>query len=84
MPPQQPGQQPAGLTQVFVKFAQASSFAFYVLVGGAVGYFLDRKLHTAPWLLLAFGLLGFALGVLEILRVFRTTGSGGGPGRPQA
>lgn len=39
-----------------------------VVAGGLVGYFLDRWLHTSPWLLLIFGGLGFAAGVREVLR----------------
>ena len=37
-------------------------------VGGAIGYFLDLKFHTAPWLLLVCGLLGFGAGIKEVLR----------------
>lgn len=43
-------------------------FVGSVLAGGAIGYFLDLKLHTAPWLLLTLGLLGFLVGVRELLR----------------
>jgi len=39
-----------------------------VLMGGGVGWLLDRKLHTAPWLLLAGGAIGFAGGMRELLR----------------
>jgi ATP synthase protein I len=37
-------------------------------VGVAIGYFLDRWLHTKPWLTLIFGALGFFAGVREVLR----------------
>jgi F0F1-type ATP synthase assembly protein I len=30
-----------------------------VVVGGLIGFFLDRWLHTAPYLMLGFGFLGF-------------------------
>jgi F0F1-type ATP synthase assembly protein I len=33
-----------------------------------LGYFLDRWLHTKPWLMLVFGGLGFFGGVRDILR----------------
>jgi F0F1-type ATP synthase assembly protein I len=39
-----------------------------VLVGGGIGWLLDRKLHTAPWLLLAGGAIGFVGGMRELLR----------------
>ena len=39
-----------------------------VLVGGAIGFFLDRWLHTRPVFLLLFGGIGFFAGVRDILR----------------
>jgi ATP synthase protein I len=39
-----------------------------VLVGGAIGFFLDRWLHTKPLLLLVFGGIGFFAGVRDVLR----------------
>ncbi len=39
-----------------------------VAVGGALGYLLDRWLHTGPWLTLILGALGFGGGMREILR----------------
>ena len=39
-----------------------------IAVGVAMGYFLDRWLHTKPWLTLVFGALGFFAGVREVLR----------------
>ncbi|HYL86158.1 MAG TPA: AtpZ/AtpI family protein [Candidatus Angelobacter sp.] len=37
-------------------------------VGVAMGYFLDRWLHTKPWLTLLFGAFGFFAGIREVLR----------------
>ncbi|MHB8502726.1 MAG: AtpZ/AtpI family protein [Candidatus Acidiferrales bacterium] len=45
-------------------------------VGVALGYFLDRWLHTKPILMLVLGALGFAAGVREVLR--RVPGNGDG------
>jgi ATP synthase protein I len=42
-----------------------------LLVGGALGYFLDRWLHTKPILMIILGILGFAGGVREVLRRLR-------------
>ena len=39
-----------------------------VALGGLLGYFLDKWLHTAPWLLVAFGGLGFVAGIREVIR----------------
>ncbi len=39
-----------------------------VLVGGLVGYLLDRWIGTKPWLMIVFGGLGFFAGVRDILR----------------
>ena len=50
-----------------------------VVVGGLIGYFLDRWLHTKPWLLLLFGGIGFYAGVRDVLR--RLSGSGDGTKR---
>lgn len=39
-----------------------------IFVGAAMGYFLDRWLHTKPWMTLILGALGFFAGVREVLR----------------
>jgi F0F1-type ATP synthase assembly protein I len=39
-----------------------------VLIGGGGGYFLDRAIHTSPVFTLVGGLLGFAAGMVDILR----------------
>ena len=39
-----------------------------IVVGGIFGYFLDRWLHTSPWLMLVMGGLGVYAGLKEILR----------------
>jgi F0F1-type ATP synthase assembly protein I len=42
-----------------------------ILLGGFLGYLLDRWLHTSPWLLLTGGAFGFASVIIEIARRFR-------------
>ena len=42
------------------------------LGGGILGWVLDRWLHTAPWLLLTFMFLGFAVGIMNVLRISKT------------
>ena len=39
-----------------------------VLVGALIGWLLDRWLGTSPWGLIVFLLLGFAAGVLNVMR----------------
>lgn len=57
----------------------AADFVAGVLVGGAVGWGVDRFFGTSPWGLAVFLLLGFAAGILNVLRtsgVVRTKVSG--------
>lgn len=49
-----------------------------VVIGGAVGYWLDQRFHTSPLFLLVLGALGLAAGVRDIIR--RLSGSGSGHG----
>jgi ATP synthase protein I len=44
------------------------TFVGAIVLGGALGFFLDRWLHTKPWLMLVFGGLGFYAGIREIVR----------------
>jgi ATP synthase protein I len=39
-----------------------------VLVGAGLGWLLDRWLGTSPWGLIVFLMLGFAAGVLNVMR----------------
>lgn len=39
-----------------------------VLVGAGLGWLIDRWLGTSPWGLIVFLLLGFAAGVLNVMR----------------
>ncbi len=67
--PSEDRQQPGGFVR---QLSMAMELPFVlvgaVAVGGGIGYLLDGKLHTRPWLTLAFGLLGFAAGLRELLR----------------
>jgi len=48
----------------------AAELVAAVIVGGAIGYGLDRWLGTTPWLFLLFFVLGFAAGVLNVVRAY--------------
>jgi len=65
------------------QFAMAIELPFVfvasVLIGGAIGYWLDIRFHTSPVFLLILGALGFAGGVRELVRRVTRRGSGHGP-----
>lgn len=42
-----------------------------VAVGGFLGWVLDHQLGTRPWLMLVFLILGFAAGILNVIRMAR-------------
>jgi len=42
-----------------------------IAVGLFLGYFLDRWLGTAPWLLLIFTVLGIVSGLLSLFRALK-------------
>jgi ATP synthase protein I len=46
----------------------AAELVAAVVVGGAIGYGLDRWLGSTPWLFLLFFLLGFVAGVINVVR----------------
>ncbi len=52
-----------------------------VLVGGAIGLFIDRWLNTTPIFLLAFVVLGFTAGVMDVLRILKGLDTSVGLGR---
>jgi len=39
-----------------------------VLIGGGIGYLLDRWFHTSPGITLGGGFIGFVSGIWEVLR----------------
>jgi ATP synthase protein I len=61
----EPGGRPSGLGQA-IRIALEMVSA--VLVGGGIGWYLDRWLDTKPWCLLAFLVLGGAAGILNAYR----------------
>jgi ATP synthase protein I len=48
-------------------------FLAALLVPGAIGYWLDGKFNSRPWLMLVGGLLGFAIGLMQLLREAKKT-----------
>jgi F0F1-type ATP synthase assembly protein I len=50
-----------------------------IAVGGGLGYYLDARFHTSPFLTLLLGFIGFAAGMIQLLRRLSkdTKGNGG-------
>ncbi|WP_454918171.1 AtpZ/AtpI family protein [Xanthobacter sediminis] len=61
---------------VALAFRLGAEFVSGVLVGAAIGYGVDRFLAISPWGLIVFTLIGFAAGVLNMMRA-----AGEGPSR---
>jgi F0F1-type ATP synthase assembly protein I len=68
-------------TQLGAAMELPFSFVGAVFMGGLIGFFLDKWLHTGPWLMVVFGCFGFVGGILEIVRRFNPKGSGKDDGR---
>ena len=49
----------------------SSEFVAAIVVGGFIGYLLDKWLGTSPWMFLLFFVLGLAAGVLNVTRGFK-------------
>jgi ATP synthase protein I len=49
-------------------FRMSAEFVSGVLVGAAIGWMMDRWLGTSPFGMIVFLLLGFAAGVLNLMR----------------
>ncbi|MBL1406556.1 MAG: ATP F0F1 synthase subunit I [Hyphomicrobiales bacterium] len=46
----------------------SSEFISAILVGAGIGYLIDRLVGTLPWGMIFFLLLGFAAGVVNVMR----------------
>jgi ATP synthase protein I len=46
-----------------------TEFIAAVLVGAVIGYIVDALAGTGPWAMLVFVLLGFAAGIMNVIRV---------------
>lgn len=66
-------------------FRLASEFVAAILVGALLGIGLDAIFGTSPWIAIVMVLLGFAAGVLNVVRASRDIGNeGSGPEAPPA
>jgi ATP synthase protein I len=55
-----------------------------MVVGGLIGYVLDRLLHSGPWLMIGLGVLGFGVGVRDLLRRAKKSDTSGKNGNTAA
>jgi ATP synthase protein I len=76
-----PASRPGDSSAMARGFRLSTELVAGVLVGAVIGWFLDRTLGISPWGLIVFVLLGFAAGVLNVIRG-AGVGSGFGGGRP--
>src|SRR5262245_46818737 len=65
IPARRPGNDPSALAR---GFRLSTELVAGVLVGAGLGWLIDRWLGTVPWGMFVLGLLGFAAGVLNVMR----------------
>jgi ATP synthase protein I len=64
-----PGPRPTADPSAIARgFRLSTELVAGVLVGAAVGWLIDRWLGISPWGMIVFLLLGFAAGVLNVMR----------------
>lgn len=60
---------------LFRQLIHASSLGIHLVsatvVGGAIGYFLDKWLGTQPWLLLVFFFIGIGTGFRDLFHMIK-------------
>ena len=68
-PSDSPDREQAATASGYAKgFRLSSELVAGVVVGAGIGWLLDRWLGISPWGLIVFLLLGFAAGVLNVMR----------------
>ena len=68
-PSDSPGADRAATASGYAKgFRLSSELVAGVIVGAGIGWLIDRWLGISPWGLIVFLLLGFAAGVLNVMR----------------
>lgn len=62
---------PSRGSAIGMAFRLSTEMVAGLVVGGGMGWLLDRWLGTAPWFLLVFFVLGMAAGILNVFRTAR-------------
>lgn len=62
------GRDTSSSSGVALAFRLGAEFVSGVLVGSAIGYGIDRLFSITPWGLIAFTLVGFGAGVVNMMR----------------
>jgi len=74
MPEEHPSNPFSGRSDVMRTFGQFGtlglSFVLALVIGVAIGIWLDRITGWRPWFFVTFFILGFAAGVLNVYRAF--------------
>jgi ATP synthase protein I len=82
-PDRSPGASPRADSSAMARgFRLSTELVGGVLLGAALGWLADRWLGTSPWGMIVLVLLGFAAGVLNVMRAAGVVSSGG-PKRPE-
>lgn len=68
---QKPAPPPASPSQMGIAFRLITELLAGVIVGGAIGWALDRVFGTSPILLIVCFLIGVAAGILNVQRAAR-------------
>ena len=50
-------------------WSQGAEFVGAVVVGGGIGWWIDRRFGTGPWAMIILLIIGFAAGTLNALRL---------------
>lgn len=61
---------PASMGGMGLGFRLATDLVSALLVGGVIGWLLDRAFGSEPWLFVVFIIVGFAAGFRNIMRTF--------------
>jgi ATP synthase protein I len=78
LPGNGPGASPAADHSAMARgFRLSTELVGGVLLGAALGWLLDRWLGSSPWGLIVLVLLGFAAGILNVMRAAGVVSSGG-------
>jgi ATP synthase protein I len=57
-----------GMRAAAIAWTLPFSLVVPMVIGGAVGYFVDRWLHTKPAFMLVLGILGVGIGIFDVVK----------------